>query len=342
MRTIQVEVTEKMKNFKWSPSSLTTFCGDAHFSGGCGVRLYLDRFCGKTVDVYRKHFCFGTTTHETLEDYHSGDTKPPLGRLLDEFAVNRWIASDYKKKFRKKFGEKFLAKMEADEPLSIADIDLEGSDLTTEELRLGFPQIGDISKFLLRGEARRWMFLGYDSAVDEKNYQDTLQRILREYYERDYVKPILIEEPMEVYLGDVYVRGRIDRVDAMITQPGYMVIDYKTSKKVKTVKEMSKDFQMICYHLATRERYSIGNYQIKVALFFLKPETKIRGVFVPQPMKLQVAEITDDMIAHAVETATQADAMVKSGEFHYIDNAGKWQCPYCDHFGECGKDTGGL
>ena len=339
MRTIKVDVTEKMAKFVWSPSSLEKFCGNTDFQGGCGVRLFLDKFAGPVYDVYRKHFCFGTTTHEILENYHAGDVKPPLDVVLNDWLPNLWIASEYKKKFAKKFGESFLAKMELDASLSVRDFEIpEGSTLTTEELRAGFPQVGDITKYLIRGEARRWMFLGFDSADDERAYRKLLASVLKDYYQRDYIKPLSIEDSMDLDVDGIKVIGRIDRVDQRKLGFGYMVIDYKTSKKMKTVEEMEHDFQMVCYHTATKQRYQVGDEQVQVGLMYLKPEIKVNGVYVPQPVYLQIANIKDAMIKRAFSSIKQAHEMVTSGQFHYVDKSGKWKCPWCDHYGVCGYE----
>jgi hypothetical protein len=340
VRIIKVDVTEKMANMVWSPSSLDKFCGTTEFVGGCGVRLFLDKFAGPTYDVYRKHFCFGTTAHEILENYHAGDKQPPLEQMLDDWLPNLWIASEYKKKFAKKFGENFLAKMEADLPLSVKDFAIpDGSTLTVEELRAGFPQVGDITKYLMRGEARRWMFLGFDSADDEMTYRKMLASVLKDYYRREYVKPLSIEDPMDIEVDGIKVIGRIDRVDRRKLGFGYTVIDYKTSKKMKTVPEMHNDFQMVCYHMATKQRYNVDDSGVQVGLLYLKPETKVNGVYVPQPVHLQIAEIKSEMIARTRSAIKQAHEMVTTGQFHYVDDKGKWKCPWCDHYGVCGYET---
>jgi hypothetical protein len=342
LRLIKVEVTEKMKNFVWSPSSLETFCGNADFKGGCGVRLYLSRFCGKTYDVYRKHFTFGTTAHEILEHYHVYDEKPPLEKMLDEWLPGLWIGSEYKKKFARKFGELVFQKLEANELVGLDDFDLpDDSELTYDELRAGFPQI-DIIRYLEQGEAARWMFLGYDSAEDERVYRDTLKRVLTEYHARPYVKPISIEDSMDIVMNGVNIRGRIDRVDARTLRPGYIVVDYKTSKKMKTVEEMHKDFQMVCYHQAIKEKYKVDDSQLQVGLFYLKPEARVGKAYVPQPMQLQITEIKSKMIDNVARIVKYADDQVKSGMFHYIDSGAAWKCPYCDHYGMCGVDAGGV
>ncbi len=337
MRTIKVEVTEKMQKFVWSPSSLATFCGDTNFVGGCGVRLFMSRFAGPTFDVNRKHFTFGSATHEMLENYHAGDTKPPLEQLLEEWLPNLWIATEHKEKFAKKFGQRFVDKLEQDLPVSVRDLEIPAdSKLSVEELRACFPQVGDITKYLMQGVARRWMFLGYDSAADEDMFRRTLKDVFKEYYRRDYIKPISIEDVMEITLDGIMVRGRIDRVDARQSGAGYMVIDYKTSKKIKTTAEMEKDFQMVCYHVATKQKYNVSDEMMQVGLFFLKPETKVKGILIAQPMRLQIAEINQDMITKAAGAIRRAEEMVKSGQFHYVDSSAKWQCPWCDHYGLCG------
>lgn len=336
LRIVEFPVTEKMKKFIWSPSSAEVFCGNTEFVGGCGVRLYMDRFAGPTFNVFRKHFSFGTAMHEILEKYHVCDEKPPLEKVLDDWLPNLWVASEYKKKFARMFGKAVADKMEANELISVSDFDRGARLPSFEALKAGFPQMPNFPLTLMEGKGKRWMFLGFDSELEEQLFYNKAVKIFTDYYKRDYIKPLSIEDDMLIKLNGVSIRGRIDRVDKF-TEESYRVVDYKTSKKMKTVAEMEKDFQMICYHVATKERYGLTDAGIDVGLLYLKPEVKVAGEYVQKPVQLRTAKINKGMIEQAASVIEKADRMVKSGRFHYVDYKGKWKCPWCDHYGLCGK-----
>jgi len=336
MQILEVPVTEKMGKFIWSPSSLDAFCGSTKFEGGCGVRVYLDRFAGPTVNVWRKHFSFGTAMHEILEEYHVFDEKSPLSQFLDVWLPDLWIASEYKKKLKKLFGEQVVDKLEKNEFVSVGDFDSSARILSPEQLALSFPNVQNFALTLMRGEAKRWMFLGFDSELDERLFYDKAVNIFKGYHQREYIKPLSIEDSMLIQLNGISVRGKIDKVDAGTKPDTYRVIDYKTSKKMKTTVEMEHDFQMVCYHTAVREKYNVANKDVEVGLLYLKPETKIRGEYMPKPIELRTVSINQHLIDKATATIETADRMVRSGRFHYVDKKGKWKCPWCDHYQKCG------
>lgn len=333
MKHIQVEPTDKMRNFVWSPSKLATYVGDLEGSNGCGVRTFLDYFAGPTYDVMNHYFSFGTFVHEVLEEYHGLSEKPPY-EIMRKWATDLWIASDYKKSIAKKYGAKVLEKLEHNEPVAFPDLDPEGS-LEFEDMVHGYAKV-DIVDELFRGTAKRWMFLGYGSPEEEMDYNKKAFGIFEKYYDLPFVKPASLEMFLSIFFDGVQVRGRVDRIDET-DAGGYKVIDYKTSKKPKSGKELNRDFQMICYHVAAKEKFGVPNEKIEVALFFLCPQAKVRGTYIPQPPALNSTRITQSDIDKATMVIVDADKKLKSGFFHYVADNGTWQCPYCDHYGKCGR-----
>ena len=325
-----------MQSFIWSPSKLATFVGDTEWKNGCGVRTYMDYFCGPTYDVKSHYFTFGTFVHEVLEEYHAMPEKPTYEQLMT-WAKELRIAGIYKKNITKKFGASLLEKLEHNEPVSFSDMDRDNALVSYEDLAHCYTKV-DIIDHLLRGTATRWMFMGYGSLEEEREYHERSQRIFKEYYERPYIKPASLEMFLSIFFNGVQVRGRVDRIDKTAEEL-FHVIDYKTSKKVKKGRELNKDFQMICYHNAALNEFGVTNEQVKVGLFFLCPQKKVQGVYQPEPMVLSSTQITQQDIDIATEAITTADKLLKSGEFHYVDNSGKWQCPYCDHYHLCGRDN---
>ena len=330
---IQVEPTEAMKKFVWSPSKLATYVGNLKWVNGCGVRTYLDYFAGPTFDVSRHHFTFGTYVHEVLELYHDYDEQVPYEQVL-KWAKDLWIASIYKKSIAKKFGQHLVDILEENKKVSFSDIDRDGK-FTFEDLDICYPRINMIDE-LLRGTATRWMFLGYGSAEEEREYNCKAYNIFEEYYALPYIKPASLEQFLQLDFDGVIVRGRVDRIDRIIDNK-YCVIDYKTSKKIKKKKELNEDFQMICYHHAAKKEFNVSDKDVEVGLFFLCPQEKINGSYQPKPMILSKTQITESDLETAHNVILEADRRLKSGYFHYVADNGKWQCPYCDHKDYCGR-----
>ena len=191
---------------------------------------------------------------------------------------------------------------------------------------------------LFNGEATRWMFLGYGSAQEELEYKEKANRIFQEYYALPYIKPAALEQFLELKFDNVTVRGRVDRIDREAVDD-VCVIDYKTSKKPKSGKELNKDFQMICYHLAAKKIFNVPDKSVSVGLFFLCPQKRDRGGYQPSPMILNKTKITEADLDKAHKVITKADSLLKSGYFHYVDDKGTWQCPYCDHQSYCGRNS---
>lgn len=334
LKKLYVEPTPKMQAFVWSPSKLATFVGNTEWEGGCGVRTYLDYFAGPTYDVASHYFTFGTFVHEVLELYHATPEQPSYDQVLT-WAKELWIASIYKKNITKKFGSTVLEKLEKNIPVSFSDLDRDSCLVSFEDLEFCYSKVNMIDE-LLKGTATRWMFLGYGSAQEEKDYNAKAYDIFKEYYARPYIQPVSLEMFLSLLFDGVQVRGRVDRIDG-IGDKNYCVVDYKTSKKPKKGQELNKDFQMVCYHNAAIEAFGVKNEQVEVGLLFLCPQQKVKGVYQPMPMTLNKTQITDKDIKQATEAIVTADRLLKSGEFHYVANSGKWQCPYCDHYQKCGR-----
>lgn len=332
MAHIIVEPNERMQAFVWSPSKLAVMVGDLNWNNGCGVRLFLDHFAGPTYNIANNAFTFGTFVHELLEFYHAEDAAPQYETVVD-WQKRYWIASEYKKDITKNFGETILAKLEHNIPVGLSDMRRD-TPIDLNFLAGVYIKV-DLLEHLLNNTATRWMFLGYGSADEEKAYIKRAQKIFKEYYKLPYVKPAGLESFMKIQFNGINVRGRIDRVDAI--PAGYRVVDYKTSKKVKTPAELRRDFQMICYHIAATQQYNVPDEAVEVGLFFLAPEEKKQGVSTPKPMVMNTTKITRSIIEHATEVVMEADRRVKNGIFHYVASNGKWQCPWCSYYGACGR-----
>jgi RecB family exonuclease len=123
-----------------------------------------------------------------------------------------------------------------------------------------------------------------------------------------------IERWFETSIGDIKLRGRIDRIDK--DGSGFTVVDYKTSKKATSLNELKKDMQMLVYALAVKEIYP-GDNPLKVGNWFLRSNEKV--FFEPENQAIE---------AMRIEIAEKA-AKIKAAVFE--PKKGSWECNYCDY-----------
>ncbi len=130
-----------------------------------------------------------------------------------------------------------------------------------------------------------------------------------------------IERWFETSIGDIKLRGRIDRIDK--DGSSYTVVDYKTSKKASSLNELKKDMQLLVYALAVKGMYGTGT--LKVGNWFLRSNEKV--FFEPENQAIEAirTEITD------------MAAKIKAAEFE--PKKGSWECTYCDYTCLCDEET---
>ena len=106
--------------------------------------------------------------------------------------------------------------------------------------------------------AKFWDPKGYKSKIDEKRDFEEAKAILRVFLDeqaKSKTEILDIERWFETAIGEVKLRGRIDRIDK--DGSGFTVVDYKTSKKAPSLNELKKDMQMLVYALAVKEIYGV-------------------------------------------------------------------------------------
>ena len=79
-----------------------------------------------------------------------------------------------------------------------------------------------------------------------------------------------IERWFETAIGDVRIRGRIDRIDR--DGSDFTVIDYKTSKQASSLNELKKDMQLLVYSVAVNQMYG-GNPLVGRLVFAIQPKS---------------------------------------------------------------------
>jgi DNA helicase II / ATP-dependent DNA helicase PcrA len=162
-----------------------------------------------------------------------------------------------------------------------------------------------------------WDPKGYKSKIDEKRDYDEAKEILKVFLDeqaKSKTEIVDIERWFETSIGEVKLRGRIDRIDK--DGPNYTVVDYKTSKKAPSLNELKKDMQLLVYALAVRGMYG-DKGKLMVGDWFLRSNEKV--FFEPEKQAIEV------MQAEIAEMA----AKIKTASFE--PKKGSWECKYCDY-----------
>ncbi len=165
--------------------------------------------------------------------------------------------------------------------------------------------------------AKFWDPKGYKSKIDEKRDYDEAKGILKVFLEeqaKSKTEIVDIERWFETSVGDIKLRGRIDRIDK--DGSSFTVVDYKTSKKATSLNELKKDMQMLVYALAVKEIYP-GDNPLKVGNWFLRLNEKV--FFEPEKQAIEAMQ-TDIM---------EMAAKIKAASFE--PKKGSWECNYCDY-----------
>jgi DNA helicase II / ATP-dependent DNA helicase PcrA len=172
--------------------------------------------------------------------------------------------------------------------------------------------------------AKYWDPKGYKTKIDEqRDYAEakTILKVFLEEQAKSKTEIVDIERWFETSIGEVKLRGRIDRIDKDVE--GYTVVDYKTSKKASSLNELKKDMQLLVYALAVKGIYGIG--PLKVGDWFLRTNEKV--FFEPENQAIE-----------AIRTEiTEMAAKIKAASFE--PKKGSWECTQCDYTCLCDEET---
>ena len=164
--------------------------------------------------------------------------------------------------------------------------------------------------------AKFWDPKGYKSKIDEQRDYAEAKSILKVFLDeqsKSKTEIVDIERWFETSIGDIRLRGRIDRIDR--DGSSYTVVDYKTSKKAPSLNELKKDMQLLVYALAVKEMY--GGGPLKVGNWFLRTNEKV--FFEPENQAIE-----------AIRTEiTEMAAKIKAAAFE--PKKGSWECTQCDY-----------
>ncbi len=173
---------------------------------------------------------------------------------------------------------------------------------------------------LLALYADQWINEWYENDAQREDYRQRGQKSLRDYYakiEVNHPEPLHLEKGFTVKFGDVTVRGRIDRVDAI--DGGVEIIDYKTGKP-KTELEAQEKRQLMIYQIAATECFNPPLVPVKLTYHYLENNSTVSFLGTPE----QLDELRADIIATA--------RAIQDSDFKATPS---FKCDYCDFSSIC-------
>jgi len=131
-----------------------------------------------------------------------------------------------------------------------------------------------------------------------------------------------IEKRFEIKLDQVIIVGKADRVDKV--KDGFVIVDYKTSSRPLTKKEVAASVQLPTYGLWMHQTH---------------PEANVYGkyVYLKHLNKKQKFEITKEIMAEAVEKYTGVKFSLENG-CKMIKNEKYKYCFHCEYKQHCNHD----
>ena len=158
-----------------------------------------------------------------------------------------------------------------------------------------------------------WRRGGFGDSERERWLSDKAREALTRYHARldsQDSEPVWFERAFDFRLGPHHLRGRVDRVDRLLSRDGeeeFELIDYKTSR-AKTPAELNDDIQLSLYALAAREAWQLESS--RQAYYYVLDDRKVpvpRGERDTDSVKDIVLEVGEGILAQQFEpTPSQA------------------------------------
>ena len=161
-----------------------------------------------------------------------------------------------------------------------------------------------------------WIREGYESPDHEKLRKEFGLKKVNQFYDTfyatDYEKVVEIEKPFKYRVGDVVVKGFIDRIDRL-DDGSFEVIDYKTGKE-RAKKEVEKNLQLVLYAMAAQKLFGY-----EVSLLSL--------IFVEHGVKISV-ELDRDRYTEVIDRIGEVVDRINSGDFEATPG---YLCNFCEY-----------
>ncbi len=163
---------------------------------------------------------------------------------------------------------------------------------------------------LLQFYEQNWRPEGYESIDEEANYKAYGREILTRFWEihsRDFRMPLAVEKQFYIDIGDIKLRGYIDRVDKL-ESGALAIVDYKTNKELFTMDYLEKDLQLTLYQLAAEQLWQLP--VARLTLYHMRSNTPVscasRGQVQLDDAKQLVLDVADK-INRQIFPATEND-----------------------------------
>lgn len=158
-----------------------------------------------------------------------------------------------------------------------------------------------------------WIDDWYPSKADKEKFRKKGSEALKAFYQanaENFKPPLYIEQPFNLKIGDVILKGVIDRVDE--APAGVEIVDYKTGS-AKTENNVDKD-QLIIYQIASEE-------------VFKKKPAKLTYYFIESGEKLSFlsSESEKDKIKEKITGMVEE---IKKSDFPATPS--EYKCKFCD------------
>lgn len=162
-----------------------------------------------------------------------------------------------------------------------------------------------------------WIDEWFEDAETKKKYHEDGYRQLRAHYasvKDSTVRPLYLEKPFNLKVGDVTLRGAIDRVDQMLDGT-VRIVDYKTgTPKTEDGIKFEDKQQLLIYQIASLE--VLGKKPSSLVFAYLKDGSKVE--FIGNDKELDKIR---DYVSKSVEN-------IKTGDF--APTPSEHTCKFCD------------
>jgi len=170
----------------------------------------------------------------------------------------------------------------------------------------------------------------FKSVTECDEYAELSRIILAGYVEahRELPPPILLEYPFEIPLQDdatgrkYLLRGIIDRVDQ--ADNGLMIVDYKTSKRKPSPKQLAEDLQLTIYAFAANHLFE--QEVTRIVYYHLRDQTEL--------------EITRDDGAIKVLLSETLPMVASDIACEHFDPKPGYYCRFCEYRELCNEEGG--
>ncbi len=162
-----------------------------------------------------------------------------------------------------------------------------------------------------------WIDEWYETNEQRDQYKADGEKILKDFWESTLTNPPspkYLEKGFTLKVGDILVKGRIDRIDDV--EGGIEIIDYKTGEP-KTKLEFDDKRQLLLYALAAEQSFVPPLVVKKLTFQYLNPKGTIAVSF--EPNEKDKAKLVDK-IQSTMEQIRTSDFKPNPGP----------QCNYCD------------